>query len=301
MSDWKVPYDSHSESVMNKDYEKLVTAEPKHVISCHHRQGMKILEHFQPHFWETESPTGESIANLWNNEDLRNLAIERVKKHYNKLYKSEVRRNISFYSQAPLPTMYRPLLTKSIVSFTQAKHILDPCIGWGGRLLGTLCLPDTTFTGCEPNTKTFAGLNQIAKFCKAFERTTIYNDGAENILPTLQSEAYDLILTSPPYFTLEIYCHEDSQSVNQYKTWEEWVTKWLDLVIKESLRCLKKTGTSAWSVKNMPKYALKDEVIKIHKKYGFVLKDTMGMSSTPRNQGQKAKINEETFLFNLIA
>ena len=293
----EAPANTYAPAELTADYAKLVKATPVLPISCHKREGMIILEHYQPHFWETESSTGDSIAKLWNNAEIRKLAEERTAKHYKTIYKSEIRRNLAFYSKAVLPTMYRPLLTKAIVQKYNAKKVLDPCVGWGGRLLGTLCIPETTFTGIEPFSKTYNGLREIANSVGVLNRAFLHNDGAEVILPTLPSGEYDMILTSPPYFTLEVYGHEESQSVNKFNTWELWCENFLKVVIKECIRCLKDGGVSAWSVKNMPKYKLKDKVVEYHKAFGFVIAETEGMTSTARNQGKAAKINEETFIF----
>lgn len=294
---WLSPADKHTDAEMRADWAKLIKATPATVVSAHHRQGMLLLEHFQPHFWETESPTGESIAKLWNDDGLRAVALERTRKHYKVIYKSEIRRNIAFFSKAPLPTMYRPMLTKAIVQHTGAKKVLDPCIGWGGRMIGTLAIDGTTFEGCDPSTRTHAGLQQIAEFCGVASRTTLHCAGAEVVLPTLPTGEYDLVLTSPPYFTLEVYTHEETQSVKKHTEWDAWVDGWLDPVIRECLRCLKPDGISAWSVKNMKKHKLQDAVFKIHTKYGFAHVETLGMSSTQRNTGGATKLTEETFLF----
>jgi len=293
----ETPYTPHTNQDMTRDYHKLVLHNPTFPVSCHKREGMLILEHYQPHFWETESANGESIAKNWNNAELRQKALERTQKHYTTIYKSEIRRNIAFYGKSILPTMYRPMLTKALVKHFNAKSVLDPCVGWGGRLIGTLCIPNTTFTGIEPYTKTFNGLKSIADFCNVKERATLLNQCAEDALLTLPDANYDMILTSPPYYTLEIYSHEETQSSERYKSWDDWCSVFLEVVIRECIRCLKPGGVSAWSVKNMPKYKLKDKVFEYHNKYGFEHFETQGMTSTARNQGKAAKVNEETFIF----
>lgn len=304
---WISPADTHTETEMIADWNKLCSKDVGLTVSCRCRQGMLLLENFQPHIWETEGPNGKSISKLWNNADLRAKVLERTAKHKKTIYKSEIRRNLAFYSHAPLPTMYRPLLTKGIVTTTSAMNVLDPCIGWGGRMLGTLCVEGSTFTGCEPSTRTFAGLQAMAALCGVADRAFLHCAGAEDVLPTLASGEYDMVLTSPPYFTLEVYCHEDTQSVKKFATWEQWVMNWLDPVIRECLRCLKPTGVSAWSVKNMPKYKLKDAVFAIHKKYGWAHDMSAGMTATARNTGTTsnagttAKLTEETFLFHKIS
>lgn len=291
------PSNTYSPEKLRADYDKLVKVSPSLPVSCHKREGVVMIEHFQPHFWETESSTGESIAKLWNNPEIRKKAEDRTAKHYKTIYKSEIRRNLAFYSKAVLPTIYRPVLTKGIVMKYKAKKILDPCVGWGGRLLGTLCIPETTFTGIEPYSKTYNGLQEIARSAGVANRCFLHCDGAEAILPSLPSGEYDMVLTSPPYFTLEIYGNEDTQSINKFHTWDDWCEGFLKVVIRECVRCLKPGGISAWSVKNMPKYKLKDKVQEYHKEVGFALVATEGMTSTPRNSGKEAKINEETFIF----
>ena len=115
---------TYADAELNRDYDKLVSSSPVLPVSCHHRHGMKLLEHYNPHFWETEGVTGESIANLWTNPDIRQKAVERTMKHYTKIYKSEIRRNLAFYSKAPLPTMYRPILTRAIIQKLGAINVL---------------------------------------------------------------------------------------------------------------------------------------------------------------------------------
>jgi len=293
----EAPFTTNSDDDMRNDWKKLASSENKTLVSCHNREGMLIIETFQPHFWDVESPTGESIAKNWNDAELRQKALERTQQHYTKIYKSEIRRNLAFFSKAPLPTVYRPILTKGIVAYCKAKNVLDCSVGWGGRLLGTLSHKDTHFTGIEPFTKTYKGLQDMAKFCGVSDRATLLMEGAEDALPKLQSKSYDLVITSPPYFDLEVYSHEETQSVKKFPTWDSWCENFLEKVIRECLRCLKDDGTSAWSVKNMKKQKLKDKVFEYHEKYGWECKEVVGMSATPRNTGGKAKITEETFLF----
>jgi hypothetical protein len=299
--DMTTPATTHSVETRKKDWKRLCDTHGKTMVSSHNREGMLIIEHYQPHFWNVESPTGESIAKNWLNPDLRQKAEDRTKLHYTKVYKSEIRRNLAFFSKAPLPTVYRPLLVKGIVEHTGAKQILDPTIGWGGRLIGTLAVDGTTFTGCDPCLATFKGLENITDFIGGGNRATLYQQDCLTVLPTLTTGFYDLVLTSPPYFDLEVYSKESSQSVQQFTTWNEWVKGFLKPMIIECLRCLKPTGVSAWSVKNIKKCKLQDEVFRIHKDAGWTLSETMGMTATPRNTGGKAKITEETFLFRKVA
>jgi hypothetical protein len=288
---------TYTDTDLAKDFLSLSQAVPRLPVGARQRHGMKILEHYQPHFWETEGTNGRSIAKLWNDEALKKRVIDndRTFKRVGKIYVSEIRRNLAFFGNAPLPTMYRPLLTKAIVEKYNAKTVLDPCVGWGGRLLGCLA-SDVSFTGIEPYTKTYSGLKTIADLFGKDKHVVLYNDGAETVLPRL-TDTFDMVLTSPPYFDLEVYSDEETQSIKKFPSWDKWLEGFLDPVIRECLRCLKAGGISAWSVKNIGARKLETEVKTIHKKYGFDCIATEGMKAPARNRGNNAKILEETFIF----
>jgi len=290
------PATSYTDTELRDDWTDLCHRSTTAFVGARIRTGMLLLEHYQPHIWQTRGPNGRSISDLWHT-DARIKAEARSLLEKRRIYKSEVRRNLAFANGVPLPTMYRPLLTKGIVAELSAKKVLDPCIGWGGRMIGSVCLNDVEYTGCEPNTLTYTGLCDMATFCNVSDRVTLYNDGAEVVLPTLVSGSYDLVLTSPPYFDLEVYTDEATQSINKWPVWEEWICHWLDPLIKECIRCLTVTGVSAWSVKNMRRYKLRDTVVAIHEKYGFELYAVRGMMSCRRKTGETASLTEETLLF----
>ena len=127
-------------------------------------------------------------------------------------YVSEIIRQVGFVSGTSKVTIYRPLLTKRIVERFNSKHVLDVCVGWGGRMLGSVCVDGVSYTGIEPFSKTYEGLEQMKSELELTdEQVTLHNDRAETILPELEQK-YDLALTSPPYYNLEIYTDEETQS-----------------------------------------------------------------------------------------
>ena len=78
----------------------------------------------------------------------------------------------------------------------------------------------------------------------------------------------DLVLTSPPYFNLEIYTQGEKQSENQYDTYEKWKDNWLKFVIEKAIGRLNKGGHSAWnvhSVKNMPMIEDVEKILKANR------------------------------------
>lgn len=275
-------------------------------IDARSRPGHKLLDHHMPHFWDVTNYKGKSVRGLITQELLEKALMTNIGMHSTP-YKSEIRRMLIMTGGLGNVTKYRTVTAKSIVKFYDAKKVLDPCIGWGGRMLGALAA-GAEYVGCEPDPKTVAGLRGILEDLPSDvkQRATIIGEPAEAGLDGVGG--FDMVLTSPPYFNLEVYTGGD-QSTNKYKTWELWAENWLKVVILKGLSSLKEGGVSCWSVKNFKtdkSYPLADVVKEIHKKAGWELVKTVVMKGSGRPGGGRIKegkttrgSEEETFCFRL--
>ena len=288
----------------NRDWNRLISKEIKTThISSTSTVGLAILKKHMLNIYKVKNYKRKSVLNQWNIETIKKALIVNRRTHSTP-YASEIIRQISFTSGKSVVTIYRPLLTKIIVQYFKAKNVLDPCIGWGGRMLGSLCLDGVKYVGIEPNTETFSNLNNILNELRIdSKRYTLYNDKAENALQTI-NEKFDLILTSPPYFNLEFYCDEKTQS-HMYGTYELWLENFLEPVIKQCLDKLNSNGVSCWSIKNFKtdkKYNLLDDVISIHNKYGFKINENVQFYvGNPIRPGSKHKLGKEiTYVFERL-
>ena len=245
-----------------------------------------------------ENYRGISISSLWDAENI-NKVLRLNRSSHSTPYSSEILRQLGFKAGLSRVTVYRPLLTKRIVSYYRATNVLDISAGWGSRMLGTLCLPHVKYTGIEPCVKTFAQLVEIAKTLK-LKNVNLINARAEDVISTLDDASYDVALTSPPYYNLEIYSHEDTQS-SSHTTYKDWVKYFLKPVVKGVLKKLKHNGKSIWNVKNFKTdntYNLFDDVVMIHQKAGWSLSDTtfdVVNSSRPACGSEKSV--ETTYVF----
>lgn len=280
-------------------------------IDTRSRPGHKLLDHHMPHFWDVKNYKGVSVRSLFTQEMLEKALMANLMMHSTP-YPTEIRRMLIMYGGLGNVTKYRTITSKAIVQYFNAKRVLDPCVGWGGRMLGCLAAaPDTYYCGCEPDENTCKGLMDIlsdeAIPSEVTNRADIWNDPIERVLSSLQKEEkYDLVLTSPPYFNLELYTSGD-QSTQSYPTWDEWVNKWLKPVILGCLVCLRDGGTSCWSVKNFrtdKAYPLADVVKKIHTDTGWKLVKIVTMTGSARMGGKRIEegvvtrqSEEETFCF----
>jgi len=127
-------------------------------------------------------------------------------------------------------------------------------------------------------------------------QVNIYNSPVEDMLEILNDKYYDMCLTSPPYYDLEVYSHEDSQSINQYKSYDEWITKFIKPII--DFVCSHVDKYSCWSVKNIKtdkKYNLLDDVIRIHNENGWSLNREYSIKKN--TQKNKITDGDVTYVF----
>ena len=270
-------------------------------IDTRSRPGHKILDHHMYNIWDVKNHKGISVRNVFTQGNLEAALLLNVCSHSTP-YKSEIRRMLVMLNRLSNVTKYRALTTKGIVQYFGAKRVLDPCIGWGGRMLGTLAAGDNTvYAGCEPDTNTAANLRRILTEGDlpqtARSRVILLELPAEKgISQFKRMEKFDMILTSPPYYNLEIYTSGE-QSTQSYTTWEEWSDKWLKPVILSYLSCLKTTGVSCWNVKNIytnVKCPLADFTKKVHKDAGWNLIKTVTMKGSGRMGTKRIEDGVET-------
>lgn len=264
--------------------------------------GLSIIKKYMTHIYDVKNYKGKSISLLWTKENIEK-ALKVNRQSHSTPYVSEIIRQIGFIAGTSKVTIYRPLLTKRIVDYFGAKEVLDVCVGWGGRMLGSVCIDGVNYTGIEPCSKTYNSLQKI-KDNLGLDGVTLYKDVAENVLPTLERK-YDLAITSPPYYNLEIYSDEDTQS-HQYGSYKKWYDLFLQPVVYGVLSKLKDGGKSCWSVKNFKtdnQYNLYDDIVKLHKEQGWEQIDLeffVGNSVRPGSKdkdGKSKKSKEITYVF----
>lgn len=254
------------------------------------RVGMKLCEHFFPNFYKIKNSNGLSFEDAWTAENLEK-ALRWNRKSHSTPYMSELKRGIYFNCKLVKSTMFRPHLAKIITSSHEGGVVLDPCAGWGGRLLGTVA-SGKHYIGFETNKETYDNLLKMCEFLKITDKVTLYNVGSE-YLNDFVTAPVDIVLTSPPYFNLEIYTSSEKQSENKYLSYEEWRDFWLKGVIVSCLEKLKEDGLSCWNVHNVGKMKLIEDVENIHKEFGFLKQNEFSLTSSKRQVNQNDNKNKK--------
>ena len=108
---------------------------------------------------------------------------------------SAYRHTISFFKPVVAASIYKHFLGDN-----DTPVVIDPCAGFGGRLLGFKSIyPNGKYIGIEPNIETY---NELSELAKNFTNVELYNCKLEDYIG---SKECDLAFTSIPYFDTEIY------------------------------------------------------------------------------------------------
>ena len=128
---------------------------------------------------------------------------------------------------------FRPTTMISLIKIYRPKYILDFCSGWGDRLLGALAYDDRIkfYAGVDPNRRLSKGYNEMIEFFTEHRHKYQMVEGcAEEVdypVPPSKTGKYDLVITSPPYFDLEIYSDAPTQSTARYNDVATWYDRFL--------------------------------------------------------------------------
>jgi len=147
--------------------------------------------------------------------------------------------NIQYINEFP-PHVARDIAKR--FGLNKRSTVLDPCAGWGGRMIGFSTVVDR-YVGFEPSTETYAGLKKLRTFLHRmnpdFKANIQCLPFEDSMLP---SNRFDLALTSPPYYDTEEYTDEETNSLNRYGTFEEWCAGFYEPLIERTMDALKPGG-----------------------------------------------------------
>jgi hypothetical protein len=143
-----------------------------------------------------------------------------------------------------LPSAFRPTAVKTIYDFFGANKILDMSSGWGDRLVASC---GREYVGFDPNTNIFDNYKKIIN--------THNLNATVELLPfedsSLPDSYFDIMFSSPPYFSCEKYSEDDTQSCNRYKTTDDWLNLFMFKSIDKIIKALKYGGIIALNISDV--------------------------------------------------
>lgn len=177
----------------------------------------------------------------------------------------------------------------SLYKFLKAKKILDPCAGWGDRLIAAIANGCEYYCGVDPNTDLIGGYEKIVttfvkpadkhkyKFIfEPFEKTKLNeNKQFKNF--------FDIVIVSPPPFVGDIYGNPNEQSIENYKTFDEWFEKFMMKMFEIIYDVMCKDGFMLISFLDRirEKYAIVDKTLnELTKRFNFKYKGVIAWTTS---------------------
>lgn len=167
----------------------------------------------------------DELINYESNNSQKNDDIE--KKNYHFIFELEdLKWKLQKDFRYKLATTFMPLYAKGFYEyFPSVNSILDPCSGWGDRLMGALSSDKINkYVGFDPNRSLRYGYAKLMELydleIKEFNTESMRFTGESNnikkditmyCLPfedserILEENSFDLVFTSPPFFDFEVY------------------------------------------------------------------------------------------------
>jgi tRNA G10 N-methylase Trm11 len=183
--------------------------------------------------------------------------------------------------------LFKPLTAMELYSRFKPRSVLDPCMGWGGRLVGACALDVPNYIGIDMNKSLKEPYTQMVKKLKQLGTKTKIKLMFKDALKVDYSKLdYDMVLTSPPYYNMEIYEGAD------VKTEEEWEQDFYIPLFTKTYKHLKKGGHYAL---NIPKKLYENVCIDLFGPAKF--KIPLKKKAHPKNKLTKKEYSEYIYVW----
>jgi tRNA1(Val) A37 N6-methylase TrmN6 len=141
--------------------------------------------------------------------------------------------------------LFKNHLVKKILTYFNAKRVLDMCSGWGDRLIGSMGTQSVErYLSFDPNHNLIPGYEKIMQLLTSYSKseTPIYETQFIPFENSIINEKFDLAFTSPPFFDLEIYSDESTQSIETNNTLQTWLNTWYFNMLQKAYDALEDGG-----------------------------------------------------------
>lgn len=300
------PYYKISSDLMSKKLTALIGSNSSQKVKNEYIWdgfATDLASMFHPHMFECRKKNKMTPLDFFNNDDLLKEAIYKVLCLYGIANSSKIReicRNdykssrINNFPPKVAITVANVLLKDKINIST----ILDPCAGFGGRLLGFASLNVKQYTcidlskrtcDCLENEKNFLLSNNSKSEIKIIHGECV--DEMKKMI--VYNKKFDLVMTSPPFKDKEEYI-----GVPFYQEDEKWENNFVKPFLESSFDLLKDDGFLALylgktenNIDKLPK--IFDEVAKL---IGFITCDQIEFTSAVSENSRGKNSTRKTFI-----
>jgi len=257
------------------------------------RGGTRALSAYMPHRYEARNINAVSALQAFRDEQRLSRAVEFCLKHGKPDVSPDALRG-ALTALNRTPGHFSPKLAYAIVKryCHPGGVVLDPCAGWGGRLVGTL-LADCSYVGVEPEPRTHAALHRVGERLRNLGGTQppiLLQGGIQEVdLGTVRA---DFAMTSPPFWNQEVYGDADLGSL------AEWIAGFLDPMFKQVGSILKPGARFVVHACDFGDVSFPEIVMQSASLSGFVLEETLWIKKSSFGARQKRNRQDPLFVWS---
>lgn len=226
--------------------------------------GLRVANAFHPQMWYVRSHRHlRSPIDYYDDDDHLRKVLQRAPGFWpdRRCWNAQCVRSSFRIAAAGRVANFRPVMARRLVQTFCPENgtVLDFSAGYGGRLFGALSLP-VHYIGIDAHPMQVLGLTRMLEVLspRMSGSGEVIHGRAEDIMRRLGRSSVDMVLSSPPYFNLERYADDRTQSAVRYGAYDEWLSGFLDCLMRESHRVLRRGGVLALNVANVEGYPIAD-------------------------------------------
>lgn len=273
--------------LMNYDYKQLLDGDT--IKQSMH--GLGLAWSYFPHSFSVQCNNMMTPTDAFYNDEIFMKVIGKRLKMGTYMSDSGIRKMLKIYSNVQGVSNFRPTAAACIYHrFAKNGVVWDMSGGWGGRLLGAIISEVNTYITTEPSSLTCDGLIKLAEDFGKSINTEINCCGSEEYKPIKNS--LELCFTSPPYFDLEKYADEETQSYMKFKSKNEWIEGFLRPTFENCFYGLKQSKYMLINIADMKgkkNINLESETKRVAIECGFKYIGEMKLSLSNINMRNKEK------------
>lgn len=209
----------------------------------------------QENRWSVDGSVSPGPKRTWESKQfMTSLMGAAYSLKLEKLGKSELRTMIGLRKY--ICSQFKPNVAKIFYDMNKSKNVLDFSMGWGDRLAGFYAADCTEhYVGLDPRKENHPIYKRQAEFYdkhlgffEADKKTDFYCSPAEDFDYSQYENYFDMVFTSPPYFSVERYSHDDTQSWVRYKKIDDWNEQFLHKTLSKIIPTIVSGGIIAINI-----------------------------------------------------
>ena len=139
-------------------------------------------------------------------------------------------------------SIFRPVMAMEVYcKYTPKIAILDPTMGWGGRLIGACALNLPKYIGIDSNLYLSEPYSRMIDFVADKTETKIEVFFQDALTVDYSQMKYDMVFTSPPYYNIEVY-RKAGKGTSDMDSKEKWNTEFYKPLFKKTWENMQTPG-----------------------------------------------------------